>query len=695
LIFILQLIFVFLHINVILLTITGLIAIGSYLIFVQNRLNRELRFLKNSIKLLIDSNFSRRLKLHKFPVNDELGGIYEEIGVMLEKVHNRTTEVLLRRKELSETGRNIEQLGIIGTEILSELNTDNILRLTFENLNTLLDASLFAIGIYNKDRNGLNFYGIRSDSDNIIKGFQDLTEQDRWSVYCFTNKKELLFDHYDQNCGKHFSKILFNEPVENRQSFIYLPLIHRGSALGVITVQSFKSHAYTLYHLGILKNIANYVAIAILNAEAFKKLSLQNKELEYVSGQLIESRNILEKRVAERTLELSHRNQEIEKKNIELERLSLVAKKTENAIMIMDAHGNIQWINECFTKIYNYSLEEFIKTRGKNILQTSFNPNIKSKLEECIKDKKPVYYSAPNIKSDGNTIWTHTTLTPVINEDGNITHLLTIDSDVTQLKEYELKITNQSRKITQSIVYAKRIQSAVLPPLELFQQKLNDFFILFKPRDIVSGDFYWFDKKEKQVIIALADCTGHGIPGAFMSILGITLLNEIIKNDDWSSPSKILDKLRINIKKSLRQNHRKYDLADGMDISLCIINTDTKEIKFSGANHSLYIARNNEIVEIKGDKMPIGLHINDHIPFTSHNIPGMPGDRFYLSTDGYIDQFGGIKNKKFMSQHFKEVLCRIQNKSLSEQYLIMKNTIEEWQGNYDQVDDITLVAFTI
>jgi PAS domain S-box-containing protein len=681
---------------ILILSIIVLLIVFVNLYFVFHRFNRELFILQKSIQLLIDNNFSRKFKIHKFPINDEIGLISEEVSIMLEKVHQRSTELYLRRKELNETGRNIAYLSAIGREITTKLDFSEIIRTLFYNVNQLFETSLLAIGIYNTVKNGLDFYGIRTGTNNIMTGFENMKDSDRWSVHCFNTLEEIIQDHYNPVSDKHFSTLLFNDPLDLRESFIYIPLINGNQKIGVITVQCFKTNAYNAYHLGILKNLANYITVAIQNAKAFKQIEVQKKEIETASQNLKKAHDELETKVAMRTHELFLRNKEIEKQNLELEYLSLVARKTDNAIMIMDAVGNIQWVNECFSKIYNYTFEEFIKVRGNNIIQTSFNPNIKTTLQECIQTKKSVYYEALNITGDGKGIWTQTTLTPVLDNSCEISHLLTIDSDITKRKEYEIKITQQSNDITNSIRYAFQIQKALIPPRELFKSYLKDYLIIYKPKAIVSGDFYWIDQRNDQVLIALADCTGHGIPGAFMSILGISLMNEIFKMNKWHCTGNLLNILRNDLKKSLRQNHFSNELSDGMDISLCIVDKRQMKLKFSGANNSLFIARNNELIEIKGDKMPIGIYVNDKSSFNCKEIEIRKDDKFYMSTDGYFDQFGGEKNKKFMIKRFTKLLLEIHLLEFKEQKKILDNTIRNWQGiENEQIDDISIVGFKI
>jgi PAS domain S-box-containing protein len=660
------------------------------------RLKKELGFLNKSIQQMIEHNFSRKFKMHKFPVDDEIGMIYNEVTKVLDKVHQRTSELQLHRKELNETGKNIEILSSIGKKILSKLDLSQIILTTFNSINRLFEAYFMEIGIYNRIKKGIDLYGIRSGTKDIVTGFDNMNDAFSWRVYCFNSQFEIMKDHNNPESEYHFSNILFNEQKETRESFIYVPMNNLGKQIGILSIQSFKPHTYNTYHLGFIKNLANYVSIAILNAEAFKQIELQKNEIELSSEKLKKAHNELEFKITLRTKELSIRNNEIEAKNIELERLSLVARKTDNAIMIMDSEGNIQWINECFTRIYNYALSDFIKARGSNLVQTSFNPDIKNTLLKCKQTKKSVFYEAYNITADGKGIWTQTTLTPVLDINCNITHLLTIDSDITQLKEYELKITQQAHEITKSIQYASKIQKAILPPRDIFKYNLKDYLLFHKPKDIVSGDFYWIDRRNNNVLVALADCTGHGVPGAFMSILGISLLNEIFQSNKTNCPDEILNNLRYEIKRTLRQNQNKNELTDGMDISLCMIDLNEKKVKFSGANNSLFIIRNNEIVELKGDKIPIGIHINDKNLFTRKEIEIEANDLFYMATDGYFDQFGGENNKKFMSHRFKNLLLDMHRLSFKEQKKILDTTIKQWQGNCcDQIDDISVLGFCV
>jgi ligand-binding sensor domain-containing protein/serine phosphatase RsbU (regulator of sigma subunit) len=264
-----------------------------------------------------------------------------------------------------------------------------------------------------------------------------------------------------------------------------------------------------------------------------------------------------------------------------------------------------------------------------------------------------------------------------------------------EIEKQRDKIAEQNREITDSIMYAQRIQSAVLPDMEYTRSILPQHFIFFKPRDIVSGDFYWMTETSKDIIVAVADCTGHGVPGAFMSMLGVSLLNEIINVNREHTANEILESLRKNVKQTLSQRGKKDETRDGMDIALCIINFKERKVQFSGAYNSLLLVRNSDQILFKGDKMPIGIHVGKEKPFTNHNLKISRGDMLYLYTDGYADQFGGPEEKKFKSVTFRQLLLDIHNKPLEEQSQILDKTLEDWRGNLSQIDDILVMGLRV
>jgi serine phosphatase RsbU (regulator of sigma subunit) len=265
-------------------------------------------------------------------------------------------------------------------------------------------------------------------------------------------------------------------------------------------------------------------------------------------------------------------------------------------------------------------------------------------------------------------------------------------------------------EITDSIRYAKYIQSSILPKADLLDSFLGEHFILYKPKDIVSGDFYWTSKIDSKTIIAAVDCTGHGVPGAFMSMLGMTLLNGIINKEYITHPGVILRRLRKEVINSLKQKGERGEQKDGMDISLCTLDPENMKLQFAGANNPLYLIRksnlkeaaglhfelkgDDRLYEIKGDMMPIGIY--DRMEdFTLHEIDIFKGDSIYLFTDGFPDQFGGLDRKKLGYRQFKELLLKNNSETMADQKTILEKSLTEWIGDNSQIDDILVIGFRI
>ena len=264
------------------------------------------------------------------------------------------------------------------------------------------------------------------------------------------------------------------------------------------------------------------------------------------------------------------------------------------------------------------------------------------------------------------------------------------------------QILEQKKAVTDSIQYASRIQTAILPPDEVLKYLLPKHFILYKPRDIVSGDFYWLTQKREKIIIVVADCTGHGVPGAFMSMLGNALLNDIVNNIKTLQANTILNELRDQVMVSLRQTGKQDEAKDGMDIALCILDKENMALQYAGGFNPLYLIRNGKLTEIKADKMPIGISSKAGKSFTNNELTLQKDDTLYMSSDGYIDQFGGPKGKKYMSTRFKQLLIDIQDKIMFQQKEILEQTLNEWMGitglheeQYEQIDDIIVMGIKI
>jgi len=252
----------------------------------------------------------------------------------------------------------------------------------------------------------------------------------------------------------------------------------------------------------------------------------------------------------------------------------------------------------------------------------------------------------------------------------------------------------QKKEIIDSIGYAQRIQAAILPHKAYLDRVIPDYFILFKPRDIVSGDFYWIKELGSSLVIVAADCTGHGVPGAFMSMLGITLLNELFVEGRSNLPGEILGELRTKVKAMLVQEGNIRDQKDGMDMAIAIINQEKKELQFAGAYNPLYLIRGSELIELKGDKQPIGIHWEE-TEFRNQVVELKENDSVYVFSDGYVDQYGGDHRKKFKTQKFKELLLSVQSEPMEKQKLLIEETFELWRGNREQIDDVCVVGVRV
>jgi serine phosphatase RsbU (regulator of sigma subunit) len=274
------------------------------------------------------------------------------------------------------------------------------------------------------------------------------------------------------------------------------------------------------------------------------------------------------------------------------------------------------------------------------------------------------------------------------------------EKEIFQLRNVELKnaydiISQKNKETTDSINYAKHIQEALLPQGDLLRKYITDYFILYLPRNIVSGDFYWFAETNRNLVFTVADCTGHGVPGALLSMLGISLLNDLIARGKFANAADIVNQLRTDLKKLLNKPGKDNETYDGMDMALCMLHTDALNLCFAGAYNPLIIVRNNEIIEIKGNSMPVGNFHGTEIPFENHFFQLHKNDCIYLFSDGYADQFGGESGKKIKIKLLKEMLCTLNKKSMEQQKTYLIDFFTNWKKKNDQVDDVCIMGIRI
>jgi len=336
------------------------------------------------------------------------------------------------------------------------------------------------------------------------------------------------------------------------------------------------------------------------------------------------------------------------------------------------------------------------KSHTKSYVHHDYHDNLK-KANQMVNEGTSYNIDYP-IQIDGITKWINEKSFPIKNKKGEIIFNSGICRDITELKEAEETIFKQSLEIASSISYAQRLQEAVLPSNTAMGEIFKDSFVLYSPKDVVSGDFYVVDyiRTNNNMEIPsfiVGDCTGHGIPGAVLSLMCNVLVRESFTRNEINSPSEALDFVRNRLVRFFKAGNEKR-IQDGMDISFCVLNKTKKQLYFAGANSSCIIIRNNELVRYKGDKQHIGYNDNP-LPFKNHVIDVKKGDSIYLYTDGYMDQFGGENDKKYTRKRLHEQLLNKNHLSMQEIRTILNTNFLEWKQDTEQIDDVTILGLRI
>lgn len=453
--------------------------------------------------------------------------------------------------------------------------------------------------------------------------------------------------------------------------------------------------------------------------------------------------------------EIKTQRDQLEAVNRELEKLSIVARETTNAVTIMDNKGNYLWVNEGFNKIYGYTLDEMLSNSESNTYHKLSSSSFKQMLGGITINKSLSFEVQKQTKA-GDKLWVSTTLTPIFDGEGLVTKLVAIDSNINELKQAENEIRQQkeeiltqneklhevnnelsikNQRVFDSISYAQRIQAAMLPFEHLFADYFTDFFHLYLPKDIVSGDFYWTKVIEndntfkRYLILAVADCTGHGVPGAMMSMLGMATLSDVTARIDHDneeiSAGNILFHLRKQIISSLKQTGKWGEQKDGMDMAICVFDIDELSdqavkkvsIRYSGANLPVLIAtrdagnipsEDTDVVpvscdddainafEIKPDKMPIGIMKKcGEGMFKNHTFNVNKGDAVFMTSDGFGDQEGIISGERYQRSRLRKLLAVHSCLPMNQIKTKLTEELALWKNGYSQTDDITVLGIRL
>jgi len=471
------------------------------------------------------------------------------------------------------------------------------------------------------------------------------------------SKNKVLIEHLTDERNKQDETILQNEVMLERQKvFIYM---------GVVVL---------LFLL----------LIAFLLAAFLHQKRKDNKKLSI--------RNI---QIAQQKEEIEQQKQHLLEANEELEKLSIIARETDNGIKIMNSLGRVLWVNEGYTKMHGYTVDDLQNKQNLDLLGENANIDIQQLVNVWYGDKQPISFESLNKTKKGEEIWVQTTLTPILAEDGKIDRMIAIDSNITELKKAEKEIRTKNNDITSSISYAKRIQEAMMTPFSTLTDHFENSFCFYKPKSIVSGDFYWLSYRHDKIIVACADSTGHGVPGAFMSMIGISFLNKIVNEKGFVSPAIILNRMRMNIINHLHQKGNDAVAGDGMDMSIVTIDKRNNQLEYAGAMNPVIIARKNKLIELKPDRMPVGFFDNEDRPFSSSVVSLEPNDIIYMYTDGYYDQFGGECGSKMKGHRFKAIIKETATKPIKEQQAFIEYEFNKWRGDQPQVDDVLVMGIGI
>jgi serine phosphatase RsbU (regulator of sigma subunit)/tetratricopeptide (TPR) repeat protein len=657
-----------------------------------------------------------------------------EMQLKMEQVEAEKQLLRRKNKELEAYFKDVTVLSEIGQKIISSLSVEVIISTVYESVNMLMDAPCLGIGVYNEAENILDFPGYIEKGEMQPRSFYSLDDKNRLAVYCFERNEEVFISDYMEEVPKYVGMIKAAIVGELPNSLLYLPLSVKGRRMGVITVQSFEKNAYTQYHLNIVRNLAAYAAIALENAHLYgnmeetvrqrtRELQEQKEELErtYLNTRLLSEIG----RQLTSTLEFDaiflklHENvnqlmdaacfgvrlYHPDKNQVEYKFEMENGERQEPNWVSMDDHDNYSvWCIRNKTEIFlNDNLTEYSKYVNRIRVVSGDMPHSLIFYPMMIGDRILGVITIQSFQRNAYTKYhldilkTLAAYTAIALENANLYENLEekVRERTTQVMQQKEIIEQKNKEITDSINYAKQIQGAILPLRSEMTRLLPDSFCYYLPKDVVSGDFYWIAESEGKVLVAAADCTGHGVPGAFMSMLGSSKLDHAVLERGQTRPSEVLRMLNSGVKSTLKQNEQGSLSRDGMDIALCSIDTKKMLLEFSGANRPLYYIRNGIMCEVPATKSAIGgLTPEDHV-FVHEEIELKKGDVIYLFTDGYADQFGGTEGKKFMTRRFKDMLLDISSKPMAEQQQILETTLAAWKKDREQVDDILVIGIKI
>jgi len=653
----------------------------------------------------------------------------------------RTKEVTIQKEELEKSFHSVKLLSEIGKQIISSLSVEKIIETVYENVNKLMDASSFWIGIYNASEQRLDYPMGIEKGKKLPFAFYNLTEDDRLPVWSFKNQKEVFVNDYLKEYHNYIPSGTPPMPVvgDSPESSIWYPLISKDrKTFGILTIQSFQKNSYVEYHLNIVRNLAVFTSIALENALLYEQVEQKVKER---TDEVVKQKEEIENTYQNVKL-LSEIGQQITS-SLSVEKIIETAYENVNRLMDasvfcigtfnekenrLDFFGDIEkgeklpfnydtlddvrlsvWcfnnqkdviINDLFLEYNNYfpNVPRPTPTVGEQVESLIYLPL-------TLQEKKIGVISAQGFRKNAYTDYHIDMLKNLaVNVSIALENAImykdveqkVIERTIEVVKQKE-ELSQKNKDITDSINYALRIQNTILPSDKKIKELLPESFVLYMPKDIVSGDFYWVERIENnnKVVVAAVDCTGHGVPGAFLTIVGNNLLNHIINELHITNPKDIINEMNSGIINRLALMDTNI-IRDGMDMAVCTIDrkSNSFSLLFSGAYNPLYYVRDNQLMELPAIRYNIGSIPDEQKEnVICHTVEIKKGDMIYLFSDGYADQMQHQTGKKFMKGRFKQLLLDIHQKPAIDQKQILEQTHIDWKGNLFQTDDILVMGF--
>lgn len=642
---------------------------------------------------------------------------YEKAVKWFEKVKTTLPENQFYQLSFSVTKELGEAYYMVGDTVKSEMSFKSAINIAeFHHDTTAIIGSLIDLGI---------FYNSIFKLNNAVVEFNEAIK------LTLPKNKQLLAQLYNHLGETYLLKNNLDQALEN---FNYALSLAQES-------NSVVARAKTHYNLSKLYEVQQKFALALIEYKLYSSLhdtinNLSTKDISNLQAKFDNANKDQEMKLKD--LEMAEAEAEADQKlkneafkrnvmiggiivvglfgfllflafrrqkkvNKKLDQLGMVAKEIENTVIITDGSGNIEWVNESYERKFGLDLKGFINKFGKNIFENPPHDDFERKVQLAIKEKKTVQYYLSHKDKDNQERYVKTTLTPRVGEEGEIINFILIDTEITDLIVAEKQLTRQRDKLSaiydqlsESIEYAKRIQEAVLPHSSKIQRFFDEYFLFYLPKDGVSGDFYFIEETSDYIYLAGADCTGHGVPGALMSVICYNLLENAVHR--FTETDEILADLNQQLIRKLRQSTDDTEhIKDGLDIALVRLSKDKslQEIQFSGAHSPIYLVSKGELTELKPTKVHLGQNEVTPDRFNKENLTLQTDTELFFFSDGFPDQKGGVKSKKFYYPPFRELISTVNQLPQEEKLKHLNKVFNKWKLGKDQTDDVLVWGLKI